>query len=57
MNDRALGALIFSGLCLVWPGLCFGAGLLVGRHGLRHAAYLFLSRFASKGELTQSEGQ
>ncbi len=55
MNAEANGALIFSVICLLWPGLWFVVGLLIGRHGIKHAAYLVLARFASKGELTQSE--
>lgn len=57
MSPRIEGGLIFSAICLLWPGLCFAAGLLIGRHGIKHAAYLVLARFASKGELAQSETQ
>lgn len=55
MSDREAGAIIFSLLCVLWPGLWFVAGLLIGRHGIRHAASLVLSRFASRRELAQSE--
>jgi hypothetical protein len=52
MSDRFFGGLVASWFCLIWPALTFGAGLLIGKYGVRHAVTLALLKVfgTSEGE-------
>ncbi len=49
MTNHIGAAFVALWFCVGWPGLCFLAGLVIGRHGLKHAITLALFRIAGNG--------
>ena len=52
--EHLLAPVVMLWFCVGWPGIWLAFGVLVGRHGFRHAVYLILVKiFGQAPEVAQ----
>ena len=54
--SQTFANLLLTWLCLGWPALLFGLGVLVGRHGFKHGLTLLLTKIFGHAPIDPEPG-